>query len=63
MEGYILGLSGHSNRIKCINTLIILLKYTFFKCRTGGTLPSKAKMQTIVQDFIEEEKKIAIKAG
>ena len=31
-----LGLSGNSNRIKGINTLIILLKYTIFKCRTGS---------------------------
>ena len=58
-----LGLSGNSNRIKCINTLIILLKYTILKNRTGSTLPSKAKICKIVRDFIEEEKNLAIKAG
>ena len=58
-----LGLSGNSNRIKCINTLIILFRVLKFKCRTGNTPPSNAKIRTIVRDFIEEEKNLAIKVG
>ena len=58
-----LGLSGTSNRIKCVNTLIVLVKYTIFKCRTKGELPTRVKMRKIISDFIEEERKLAIKAG
>ena len=57
------GLPGSSNRIKCLNTLMILIKYTIFKCRSEGKLPSRVKIRKTISDFIEEEKKIAIKAG
>ena len=57
------GLSGTSNRIKCVNTLIILVKYTIFKSRSEGVLPSRVKIRKLISDFIEEEKKLAIKAG
>ena len=56
------GLLGNSNRIKCVNALIILLKYTIYMSRTSN-LPPNVKICQIIRDFIEEEKNLAIKVG
>ena len=57
------GISGYSNRSKCVNTLIILIKYIIFKSRTGNKLPTGEKMQKIIVELINEEKILATKAG
>ena len=58
-----LGLSGNSNRIKCVNSIITWVKYTIFKSRADGHLPSNFKIEKIITDFIEEEKGLATKTG
>ena len=57
------GLPGKSLRIKFVNTLIVMVKYIIFKCRTGSTLPSSRKIQRDILNYREEEKKLAIKRG
>ena len=56
-----LGLPGNSNRIKCINTLIILLKFTIFNSRTGSNLPSLVKIKKSIRNH--KEVKTSIKVG
>ena len=58
-----LGISGNTDRSKCINSLVILLKYTIFKSRSENKLPSRDKIYRIILEFIDEEKKLALKAG
>ena len=58
-----LGIKGNSDRSKCLNSLIICLKYTFFKSRAENNLPTREKILKIISEFKEEEQKIAAKAG
>ena len=58
-----LGLKGNSVRIKFINTVIIFMKYVIYKSRQKGSLPTLVKIEKSVLEFIEEEKKLAIKMG
>ena len=58
-----LGISGNTDRSKCINSLIILLKYTIFKSRAENKLPGRDKICKIILEFIDEEKNLALKVG
>ena len=58
-----LGLKGNSVRIKFVNTVIIFMKYVIYKSRQKGSLPTVVKIEKSVLEFIEEEKKLAIKMG
>ena len=55
------GLAGSSNRIKFVNSLIIFLKYIIFKSRSEGKLAPFHIIQNKLREYMEEEKKIAIK--
>ena len=55
------GLAGSSNRIKFVNSLIIFLKYIIFKSRSEGKLAPFHVIQNKLREYMEEEKKIAIK--
>ena len=50
-EDIFVGLSGSSIRIKFVNSLIIMLKYTIFKSRTTGTLPSFNKIKIFLKNI------------
>ena len=58
-----LGLKGNSVRIKFVNTVIIFMKYVIYKSRQKGSLPTLVTIEKSVLEFIEEEKKLAIKMG
>ena len=58
-----LGISGNSDRLRSINSLIILLKYTIFKSRSENNLPTREKIVKIIAEHIEDEKTLASKAG
>ena len=57
------GLLGNSIRIKCVNTLIIIVKYLLFKSRSEGVIPSLAKIKKAILECRKEEKKLAVKRG
>ena len=57
------GILGYSNRSKCVNSLIILMKYTIFRSRTEKKLPTKEKLRKIIAELIDEEKNLATTAG
>ena len=57
------GLPGKSNRIKFINTLIVMLKYIIFRLRIECTIPPFRKIQSKILEYREEEKILAIKKG
>ena len=57
------GIAGNANRLRCVNSLIILMKYTIFRCKTGKKLPTKERLRKIVVDHINEEKHIATRLG
>ena len=58
-----MGISGNTDRSKCINSLIIFLKYTIFKSRAENKLPGRDKICKIILEFIDEEKNLALKVG
>ena len=53
--------NNNSVRIKFVNTVIIFMKYGIYKSRQKGSLPTLVKIEKCVLEFIEEEKKLAIK--
>ena len=57
------GLPGSSSRIRFVNSLIIFLKYVIFKSRNDGKLPSAQIVQNKLLEYIETEKRLAIKKG
>ena len=57
------GLSGNSNRIKMCNTIIFMVKYILFVFRKDGILPTVDKIQKLLLDYKDQEKKIAVKMG
>ena len=57
------GVSGSSTRIKFVNALIIFLKYVIFKSRSEGKLPPFHIIQKKLREYIEAEKRVAIKRG
>ena len=57
------GILGYSNRSKCVNSLIILMKHTIFRSRTEKKLLTKEKLRKIIAELIDEEKNLATKAG
>ena len=57
------GFPGNSNRNKCVNSLVMFIKYVIFHSRAQGHVPSCMKNQKCIADFIEEEKTLATKAG
>ena len=57
------GIRGNSHRLKCVNSLIILMKYTIFKSRNNKKLPIREKIRKIIADVIDAEKKLATRDG
>ena len=57
------GISGNSIRIKFVNTIIIFLKYIVYHARKKCAVPTMVKIEKLVLEYIEEEKKLAIKRG
>ena len=57
------GLLGNSNRIKCCNTIIFMVKYILFVLRKEGVLPNIDKIQKLLLDYKDQEKGIATKIG
>ena len=58
-----MGMLGNSDRLRSINSLIILLKYTIFKSRLENNLPTRENIVKIIAEHIEDEKTLASKAG
>ena len=54
-----LGLSGNSNRIKSVNSIILWVKQMILRSRVDEYLPSHIKIKQMIVDYIEEEKRIA----
>ena len=58
-----LGLPGNSSRIKCVNSVILFIKYAIFNSRAEGRVPSFIKIHKYITGCIEEERRLATKSG
>ena len=58
-----LGIKSSSDKSKCLNSLIILLKFTIFNSRVENNLPTREKKMLKIISDLREENKIAPKAG
>ena len=56
-------IAGNSIRIKFVNTIIIYLKYIVFQARKKCAVPTMVQIDKLVFEYMEEEKKLAIKRG
>ena len=57
------GLPGRSYEIKCVNTIIFLIKYIIFIFRTQGKLPSIQIILKKILEYEKEERKLAVQKG
>ena len=57
------GLPGNSFRIKCCNSIILMIKHNcmLYLSRTAGAVPSVVKVQKSLMEYREDENKIAVK--
>ena len=57
------GMPGNPSRIKCCNTIIFIIKHIIYRARSESSVPSMREVHKIVNEFREEEKKIAVKGN
>ena len=55
----LLGIKGNSNRVKCLNTLILIVKKEIYFERQKGELPSVDHIKKLIKENMKEEYKIA----
>ena len=57
------GIPGYSQRIKCCNTIIFMVKHIIYLSRSGEAVPSVVEVNKKLLEYREEENQIAIKNG
>ena len=57
------GIPGYSQRIKCCNSIIFMVKHIIYLSRSGEAVPSVVEVHKKLLEYREEENQIAIKYG